>query len=161
MDPPDPDAPYARDLVDAARRFQEGSRNHLGIAALGCSLSLIEEIGIERIEASIKSLTDYLVREVEKRGCRVDSPRSPNEWSGILLFAPPPGGPIASDLVSAMHGQRITTNARGACIHMEVHFYNTQPRSTGSWRRCSSDAVNPTAYGRPHCPVNGIWWTVT
>ncbi|MGD0949001.1 MAG: hypothetical protein ABSA52_16440 [Candidatus Binatia bacterium] len=86
---------------------------------------MIEEVGIERIEARIKSLTDYLVGEVEKRGCRVESPRGPNEWSGIVLSAPPPGGPTASDLVSAMHSQRITINAREGCIHMGAHFYNT------------------------------------
>ena len=125
-DPEDPEAPYERTLVDAARRFEEGSRNYLGIAALNESLRFIGEIGIDRIEARIRVLTDYLVREVERRGGRVESPRGAREWSGIVLFAPPPAGPSAADLVSAMHAQRITINAREGCIHMGVHFYNTR-----------------------------------
>jgi len=31
-DPEDPEAPYERELVTEARRFEEGSRNYLGIA---------------------------------------------------------------------------------------------------------------------------------
>ena len=125
-DPGDPDAPYERALVDEARRFEEGTRNYLGIAALNASLRLTEEIGIERIEARIGELTDYLVHEVERRGCRIESPRGPGEWSGIVLFAPPAGAPPASDIVAAMHRQRITINAREGCVHMGVHFYNTR-----------------------------------
>ena len=124
-DPDDPNAPYDRTIVDEARRYEEGTRNYLGIAALNESLRLIEEIGIDRIEARIHALTNYLVEEVHQRGGRVESPRRPGEWSGIVLFAPPAScGPVA-DLVAAMHAQRITINAREGCVHMGVHFYNT------------------------------------
>lgn len=126
VDPEDPAAPYDRQFVGEVRRFEEGTRNYLGIGALAQSLQLIEEVGIERIEARVHELTDYVVSEVERRGCRVESPRGDGEWSGILLFTPPPGGPGASDVVAAMHGQGITINAREGCIHMGVHFYNTR-----------------------------------
>lgn len=124
-DPEDPNAPYDRAFIDEARRFEEGTRNYPGLTALNESLRLIEEIGIERIDARIGKLTDYLARELQARGCRIESPRGPGEWSGIVLFAPPPGAPPATDLVAAMHAQRITINAREGCIHMGVHFYNT------------------------------------
>ena len=78
--------------VDEVRRFEEGTRNYVAIAALNESLQLIEEIGVERIEARIRELTDYLVHEAERRGCRVESPRGAGEWSGIVLFAPPADG---------------------------------------------------------------------
>lgn len=124
-DPEDPQAPYEREPVAEARRFEEATRNYLGLTALNESLQLIESVGIERIEARIGELSDYLVREVEKRGCRVESPRAPGEWSGIVLFAPPPDAPPAADLVAAMHGEQIAINAREGCIHMGIHFYNT------------------------------------
>lgn len=125
-DPADPDAPYDREVVGEVRRFEEGTRNYLGIAALDESLRRLEEIGLDRIEARIKELTDYLVREVERRGGRVESPRGAGEWSGIVLFAPPAAAPPATQIVSAMHGERITINAREGCLHMGVHFYNTR-----------------------------------
>jgi len=124
-DPDDPEAPYERTAVPEARRFEEGTRNYLGIAALNESLQLLEDIGIGRIEARILELTSYLVGQVERRGYRVESPRGDGEWSGIVLLAPPSDGPTATELVGAMHQRRITINAREGCLHMGVHFYNT------------------------------------
>jgi len=124
-DPDDPEAPYDRQMVGEARRFEEGTRNYIAISALNESLRLVEEIGLERIEARIRALTDYLVREAERRGCRVESPRGPDEWSGIVLFAPPPTAPSARQLIDTLHGQRMAINAHEGCIHMGVHFYNT------------------------------------
>lgn len=123
-DPEDPEAPYDRRMVGEVRRFEEGTRNYIAIGALNESLRLIEDVGIERIEARIGALTNYLVREIERRGCRVESPRGAGEWSGIVLFAPPEGR-NARDLVTTMHGQRMVINAHEGCIHMGVHFYNT------------------------------------
>jgi cysteine desulfurase/selenocysteine lyase len=60
-DPDDPEAAYDQPMVADVRRFEEGTRNYLAIAALNESLRLIEEIGSERIEARIRELTDYLV----------------------------------------------------------------------------------------------------
>jgi cysteine desulfurase/selenocysteine lyase len=124
-DPDDPDAPYDERLVDEARRFEEGTRNYVAIAALDASLQFTEAIGRARIEARIRALTDYLVDEATRRGCRVESPRGPQEWSGIVLVAPPSDGPSARQLVDAMHAQRIVINAREGCLHISVHFYNT------------------------------------
>jgi len=125
-DPEDPEAPYDRRLAPGAQRFEEGMRNYLGITALRASLGLLDEIGIDRIEARIRELTDYLVREAERRGCHIESPRGVNEWSGIVLFRPPAGTAGARDIVAAMHQQHVAINAREGCIHMGVHFYNTR-----------------------------------
>lgn len=124
LDPEDPDAAYDCSFVSAARRFEEGSRNYTGLAALNESLRWFEDIGMERIEARVRALTNYAVQEAERRGCRVESPRGDGEWSGILLFAPSRGR-LAEDLMPAMQRQRIAINAREGCLHMGVHFYNT------------------------------------
>ena len=121
----DAGSPYDRHFADEARRFEEGTRNYLGMAALAQSLALLEEIGIERIEARIHGLTDQLVAGVEKRGGRVESPRGPGEWSGIVLFAPPGGALPASEIARAMHAKQIAINAREGCLHAGLHFYNT------------------------------------
>ena len=124
-DPDDPDAPYDQRYVGDVRRFEEGTRNYTALAALDASLRFIEDIGLERIEERVHALTDYLVQAVERRGSRVASPRGTGEWSGIVLFTPPPGAPPAKDLAGAMHSRRILVNAREGCLHMGVHFYNT------------------------------------
>jgi selenocysteine lyase/cysteine desulfurase len=124
--PDDPDACCSGDFVDETRRFEEGTRNYVGLVALTRSLGLLEETGYERIEARIAALTDHLAAEVERRGGRVVSPRGPGETSGIVLFAPPRPAPTAAELVASMQRQRISINAREGCIHMGVHFYNTE-----------------------------------
>jgi selenocysteine lyase/cysteine desulfurase len=125
-DPDDTDARYDGAFAPEARRFEEGTRNYLGIAALRESLGLIEQIGIERIEARIRALTDHIVAEAEKRGCRIESPRGPGEWSGIVLFAPPAGAPPAADVVQALIRRGIALHAQEGCLHVGVHFYNTR-----------------------------------
>jgi len=125
-DPEDPDAAYEREFVAEARRYEEGTRNYLGIVALRCSVGLIEEIGLERIEQRVRELTDYLVEGARRRGCAIESPRGRDEWSGIVLFQPPRGRASASELAAAMHAHRIVVNAREGCLHAGVHFYNTE-----------------------------------
>lgn len=125
-DPEDTEPRYDVALAPEARRFEEGTRNYLGIAALGESLALIEQVGIERIEARIRTLTDHLVAEAAKRGCRIESPRGPGEWSGIVLFAPPAGAPAAGEIVQAMIRKGIALHAQEGCLHVGVHFYNTR-----------------------------------
>jgi selenocysteine lyase/cysteine desulfurase len=125
-DPDDVDARYDGAFAPEARRFEEGTRNYLGIAALGESLALIEAIGIERIEARIHALTEHLVAGARQRGCRIESPRGPGEWSGIVLFAPPAGGPAAAEIVEGMIRRGIAIHAQEGCLHAGVHFYNTR-----------------------------------
>jgi ABC-type multidrug transport system fused ATPase/permease subunit len=74
-------------------------------------------------------LTDYVVREVERRGCRVESPRGEGEWSGILLLAPPAGGPRAGDIVAVMGIECATGDtycAEGANLSLES-IYAAEP----------------------------------
>ncbi|HVM95511.1 MAG TPA: aminotransferase class V-fold PLP-dependent enzyme, partial [Candidatus Acidoferrales bacterium] len=124
-DPDDPSASYDCDFVEAARRFEEGSRNYVGLAALNESLRFLGEIGLLRIETRIRELTSYAVREAEARGCRVESPRGDAEGSGILLIAPPKEQ-RGEDLMESMARRQIAINAREGCVHMGIHFYNTE-----------------------------------
>jgi selenocysteine lyase/cysteine desulfurase len=75
------------DLHDDARRFESGSHNVAGICALGASLDLMLEIGIDQIQVRVKQLTDQLVEGLLRRGWKVHSPRTASEWSGIVSFS--------------------------------------------------------------------------
>ena len=74
------------DLLPDARRFDSGVYNVAGIGALGASVELLLEIGIEQVQVRIKALTDQLAEELRRRGWRVFSPRTATEWSGIVSF---------------------------------------------------------------------------
>ncbi len=126
-DPHEPEGPivaYDTRFASSARRFEEGSRNLVGIAALERSVQWLDELGIERIAAQIHALTAELVERVGELGWTVSSPRGANEWSGILLLRPP-AGENAEQWMHRLHEQHIAINHREGCLHLGVHFYNS------------------------------------
>ncbi len=70
-----------------ARRFECGSPNMLGIHALNASVSLLLEIGMERVEKLIRAKVDYLYRELETiPHIKIITPASPAQRLGIISF---------------------------------------------------------------------------
>lgn len=74
-------------FFDDARRFDTGSYNLAGVCALGASISLLLDVGIDQIQMRVKHLTDLLVDGVRAKGWTVHSPRTASEWSGIVSFS--------------------------------------------------------------------------
>ncbi len=74
-------------LRNDARRFDSGAYNIAGICALGASVDMLLDMGIERIQWQVKQLTDLLAEGVRRKGWQVASPRTPSEWSGIVAFS--------------------------------------------------------------------------
>jgi selenocysteine lyase/cysteine desulfurase len=106
----------------AARRYEEGCRNLVGIAALHAGLSFIEEIGIDHIERRVKELTDYLVENAEAKGCEIVSPRAGDEWSGIVLIRLPKQDPYV--LEEELRDDLIMVHAMRGCLLTGTNFYN-------------------------------------
>jgi selenocysteine lyase/cysteine desulfurase len=107
-----------------ARRYEEGSKNVVGIAALNAALALIEEIGPENIERRVKELTDYLCEKAAAKGCTIVSPRDNNQWSGIVLFSLPRQDPYK--LAEELRSDLIMVHAMRNCLIMGVNFYNNR-----------------------------------
>lgn len=77
---------YQFEFADSARRYEAGVYNLPGVFALGGSLELVHEFGIERISRRLLELTDRLVDALRAKGYRVVSSRTPTEASGIVAF---------------------------------------------------------------------------
>lgn len=75
------------DLHDDARRFDSGAYNLAGICALGASLDLLLQVGIDEVQVRIKQNTDLLVEGLRSKGWTIHSPRTASEWSGIVSFS--------------------------------------------------------------------------
>jgi len=115
--------PYPVHPVAAARRVEEGSRNQLGILALGESLELHERVGAQAVADQVKRVTDLLCRGIEAAGGRVRSPRGEGEWSGIVLLEPPPGVD-AESLSQRLIRERIIIGAREGALWGGAHYFN-------------------------------------
>lgn len=105
-----------------ARRYEEGCRNLVGIAALNASLDFIEEIGSENIENRVKELTDYLCEQAAAKGCEIVSPRDNNQWSGIVLMRLPRQDP--RKLAEELREELILVHAMHGCLITGTNFYN-------------------------------------
>jgi selenocysteine lyase/cysteine desulfurase len=112
------------DLHDDARRFDSGVYNLAGICALGASLNLLLEAGIEQVQVRVKHLTDTLVDGLRSKGWRVHSPRTATEWSGIVAFS---SERHESDAVRKHLREefKIIVATRLGRLRASPHFYNS------------------------------------
>jgi cysteine desulfurase/selenocysteine lyase len=110
-------------LKPSAGRWESGSYNVGGIAALGGSLSLILEVGIENVARRMLELTDYLCRRIEEAGGTVYSSRREGEKSGIVSVIWPGADPVA--VRHRCREQGIAINSREGRLRISPHCYNT------------------------------------
>ncbi len=131
---------YRFEFQPDARRFEPGSYNIPGMLALGASLDMILEVGIDEIWKRTDALTTQLCDGLPQAGYRVLSPREPNACSGIVVFEPPPPGSTPalapgsvpqSDadlnvkrIVSELEKQNIHIVTRNGRLRASPHFYN-------------------------------------
>lgn len=115
---------YDLEPAKSVRRYEEGCKNFVGIAALNASLSFLEEIGIENIERRLKEVTDYLCEQAAAKGCEVVSPRENDQWSGIVLLRLPKQDPYK--LALELREELILAHAMRGCLIMGFNFYNNE-----------------------------------
>ncbi len=110
--------------VETAARFEPGSFNTAGIYGLAGALELFLEVGMDRVTARVKELTDYLIAGLAKKGIDPLSPRGPGEWSGIVSFPAPGGdGPAVQ---KALEARGVICTGRADFMRVSPHFYNAE-----------------------------------
>jgi selenocysteine lyase/cysteine desulfurase len=105
-----------------ARRFEAGSPNNLGQAALHASVDLLLSTGMEQVSARILRNTEYLISELGRLPeIEISSRTDENRRSGIVSFrhCSIPSRRLHSQLAES----GITTAVRGDSIRLSPHFY--------------------------------------
>src|SRR3990172_2507974 len=105
-----------------ALRFEEGSMNLLGIFGLGAAIELLFEVGISNIENQVLALGELIIREAEKRGFAILTPKAREERGGIITFS---GNCDPVKMRDALREKSIMVNVRGGGLRVSPHFYNT------------------------------------
>lgn len=71
---------------ETARKYEiGGTANYTGAIALGESLALVNEIGIENIEKRVRELASYCMDKIEEIGGTVITHRDPGHFGGIVI----------------------------------------------------------------------------
>lgn len=107
-----------------ARRFEEGTKNYLGLWGLRGSLGLISELGIERIEARVRQLTGLLRRRLTEAGFVVVTPAERERSAGIVTCTKP--GSEMAGLYQRLEEARVRVSLRENLLRISPHFYNTE-----------------------------------
>ena len=109
----------------SARRFECGSPNLLGAMALEASLSLLEEVGMERVAAELDERIEWLCRGLgDLDGVDILSPTTPDRRAGILTFRLQ--GWDNAALFERLKAEQVVCALRGGGIRFSPHFYTPQ-----------------------------------
>jgi selenocysteine lyase/cysteine desulfurase len=107
-----------------ARRFEEGSGNILGAAAMDASAGLLLEVGPEEVQRRVLGLTDMLIEGLREVGCEIASPLEPRQRSGIVCFRHPTRQP--EEVVARLADEKIAAASRMGVVRLSPHFYNDE-----------------------------------
>lgn len=128
-----PAAPSTADweFVPTARRFEiGGTSNYPGAIALGESLELINEIGIDNIDVRILGMTDYCMAGLKKLGGTMITHPDIEHRSGIVIFRLYDNLEKDREVLRRLHSQRIfiaqrfTDNVGG--FRVSCHYFNNE-----------------------------------
>ncbi|MBT8048887.1 MAG: aminotransferase class V-fold PLP-dependent enzyme, partial [Gammaproteobacteria bacterium] len=105
-----------------ARRFEAGSPNTMGQAALHASAGLLLEYGMDNVGKRVLSNTGHLIDILKaSRGVRVTSPLALERRSGIVSFAHETIP--AKDIHRGLTQAGVSMVMRGDSIRLAPHFY--------------------------------------
>jgi selenocysteine lyase/cysteine desulfurase len=116
---------FNRDEWQASRsavRFEAGSPNMLGQAALHASVALLHDVGMSHVEACVSDNSRALSEGLAKiTGLELLRPFDPQRVSGIVSFKPLKLSPASA--YRALKRRQLTASVRGDAIRLSPHFY--------------------------------------
>ena len=117
---------YRFEWKQDAGRFEPGSYNVPGLLAMGASIDMLLEIGIDQIWQQVEALTAHLCEGLRSKGYHIYSPRRhADERSGIVVFEPGADKPAAAQIVKDVDQQGVVIALRNGRLRASPHFYNT------------------------------------
>ena len=114
---------FALDWHPDARRYQSGGPNWLGAAAVATSLSLTEEVGIDRAAAQATSVADAVLEGLRDLPVTITTDPRPEHRSQIVSFTT---GTVEADkaIVAAGKDAGVYLGRRGMGVRVAVHYWN-------------------------------------
>ena len=121
------DNPYQFNRQDwqpshAASRFEAGSPNTLGQAALHASIRLLQEIGMEQVESAVLENSLILSETLASiPGIELIRPFDPQRSAGIVSFSA--ADKSLPEVFRSLKQRQLTCAVRGKSIRLSPHFY--------------------------------------
>jgi selenocysteine lyase/cysteine desulfurase len=103
-----------------ARRFDSGTPPVPNIYAGLAGMRIIEEAGVDAIEAHVRGLVERLLAGLDELGATVVTPRGEKEHGPLVCIA----STQAEELVRALADARVVTSSRDESVRVSLHLYN-------------------------------------
>lgn len=107
-------------LRDGAPRFEVGNPNFAGLFALDGALSILEEVGLDVVEAHILRLSRRLIDGLDALGIPLVTPRGAH--AGLIVFRVEDAEATAARLAE----QDIIVAVRRGGLRASIHIYNDE-----------------------------------
>ncbi len=112
-------------IVDNAQRFESGSPNMMGIAALNASLGLLLEIGMDKIQAAVLNNTDYLFKQLAAMpDVEILTSTAVDSYAGIVTFKKQSVDNVK--LYQHLQASNVICAFRGDGVRFSPHFYTAK-----------------------------------
>jgi selenocysteine lyase/cysteine desulfurase len=110
-------------LKPHAGRFEGGALNIGGLSAMGASIELLLNAGIDAVQRRVLELTDHLCDTATSRGWSVFSSRLAGDKSGIVSLTHP--ALPSSEVMKRCRAAGVIVNSRADRVRVSPHAYNT------------------------------------
>ena len=117
----------------AARRFDGGNYNYIGVAAVKAALDLLQELGTPAIEKHVRSLSDRMARGFLDAGLPLCGGRSGPHLGNILALGKSGGGrhytaedPAMNKLHKILTEEGVHLAIRKGVLRFSLNAYNNE-----------------------------------
>ena len=111
-------------LKPGASRYEEGTKNYIGIYGLRESLRILLDVGLSDVADRVRMLVHLLRRRLEEKGFEIITPVDPQRHAGIITARRPDID--APALFARLKQQRFLCSLRENRLRIAPHFYNTE-----------------------------------
>lgn len=109
-------------IANSAQRFECGSPNMMGIAALDASLELLLSIGMDKVESDVIANATYLIEQLQVLpDTSILSPVTAGRYAGIVTFNQQ--SVDTTELYQYLQANDVICACRGGGIRFSPHFY--------------------------------------
>jgi selenocysteine lyase/cysteine desulfurase len=117
---------YDQPFLDNTTRFEAGSPNMIGLAGMNASLNTLLGVGVDKIQAHLRSLTDLMTNQIlSEPDFELYSPVENRHRSGIVTFKYLKSVD-GEKVINELKREKLVISYREGYFRVSPHFYSTQ-----------------------------------
>jgi selenocysteine lyase/cysteine desulfurase len=109
------------DLAPDARRFQSGSPPVPAVYAALAAVRLLNEVGLDRVQAQVRALGDQFIQGARERGLRLMTPENAAERGPLVMVR----SADVNRLIARLAERGVLCSTRDGALRVSFHHYNS------------------------------------